>query len=727
MRAQRAVGAVVLGLGCMASQLACTPEVEVEVVAPPPPDTDRPPLPVGEGCGDSLDSAAIPLLPRTSNDEVLQLYSDLLGAPIDRSLFARWTPLAQVRGFDTMTESRVDAQTLEEQLRTTEAVAGLLVASPTVMADCPTPIAPEPVCAVHAAYDATSQFSNEQGRDCWSYLTSAGEVLRFAAADDRWIANDPGLFVWSTGLHPGINVDVVRRWTAPQDGLVTLQGTVADVDGGGGDGIIVDIRGPVSPGVQGTLFRAVIVNGGAAEAFNVTLNMRRGEVIDIEVQRGASNAFDSTALTATVGFTQAAPSTGLSWESCGQAVVDRVASRAFRRPLRADELADLKLVFDDVSASAVAAGQTGEFHEGLQATLQAVLLSPNVQYKPEFVPGGFDVAEDAFRRASRLALYFRSSFPDDELWAVASAGPLNDAALRAQAERLLAADGARFVDNFAGQWLDFRAPLTGVDTPMQSSMRQEAHDVFAAVLDEGQPAERLIRPGFTIVDAALADHYGLAVGGADDDGAPLRIDTAERGGIFTQGHFLTTSATGSDFKRVIHRGIFALNRTLCTSVPMLDPATREEIATSVEGIDPNLPLSERMEQHRNTSGRCLACHGQMDPLGLAMERYDENGLYRETYADGSTIDNGFDFNGTSVRNTDELATFVEGSADYHRCVAEKLLTFGLYRAPRDEEACVIDGLAGINDEGERDVTTTPSLHDVAIDAFLTSLHLTEQR
>ncbi len=710
----------------VAMSAACT----APVAMPPPttnepvPDPDRPPLPVVDGCED-LSAAAVPVLPRTSNDEVRQLYADILGAPIDRELFARWTPLAQVRGFDNQTESRIDGQTLEEQLRTTEAVAALLVDSPVIMAECPTVVAAAPVCTVHDSYDATSQFSGEQGRDCWNYLTSAGEVLRFNAGDQRWVANDPGLFIWNTGLHPGIGVDVVRRWTAPQDGQVTLAGSVADVDGGGGDGIVVEIRGPVAPDTQGRLFHAVIVNGGAAENFNTTLNMRRGETIDIEVQRGGSNAFDSTALTATLTFAPSLPQDGLSWESCGQAVVDRVASRAFRRPVSASELADLKVVFDDVSASARAAGQTGDFYEGLRATLQAALLSPNVQYKPEFVPGGFDAGLEGFRRASRLALYFRSSFADDELWTLASAGPLNEAALRQQAERLLAADPSRFVDNFGGQWLDFRGLLSSSDAPLQESMRQEAHDVFAAVFADGQSAERLISPGFTIVDAELAAHYGLDTGGVDD-GSPLRLNTSERGGIFTQGHFLTSTATGSDFKRVIHRGVYALNRTLCTSVPMLDPATREEIAAAGEGVDPTLPLATRMEMHRSTSQRCLACHGMMDPLGLALERYDEQGHYRETYEDGSVIDNGFDFNGTSVRNPDELAAFVAGSADYHRCVAEKLLTYGLHRAVRNEEACVVDGLAGINDEGERDVTEAPPLHDLAIDAFLVSLSLTEQ-
>lgn len=718
--------AVALVTGCPTSDLPvreqpnspdASPELPIEpdVAQPgtptpegtPEPEGPGPEAPGPEACAD-LAAEAVPVLPRSSNHEVWQLYSDLVGEPLDADLFTRWTPLAQVRGFDNMTESRIDSQTLEEQLKTTEAVAELLVASDAVMAACPAPEPQVPVCAVHAAYDSVAQFSGTQGQNCWSYLDANQTPLTFDGGTQRWVASDAGLFVWATGLHPGIGVDVIRRWTAPVDGTVRLQGVVSDADPGGGDGISAEITS-----AAGLAFQAVIVNGGASESFDVTLNVARGEAVDVIVRRGATNSWDSTGLTANLTFVESPPSSGLTWANCGQPVVDRIASRAYRRPLRADEMTDLQVVFDEVTTSAATAGIASTFLEGLKATLQAALLSPHVQYKPEFVPGTAQASEVPFRKASRLALYFRSSFPDDELWALAEADGLSDAVLTEQAQRLLLLDGTRFVDNFGGQWLNFRGTIGASETPLEQSMRREAHDVFAAILDEQLPPGRLIAPGFTIVDGPLAEHYGLATTGTE----ATRISTDERGGVFTQGHFLTAS-TGSDFKRVIHRGIYALNRTLCSSIPPLDPATLEEISESVEGIDPALPLSERMEIHRNSTPRCSGCHSQMDPLGLALEHYDDDGRWRDVYPDGSLIDNGYAFNGTSVRDPEELKTFVGESAEYRRCVAEKLFTFGLHRAPRAEEACVIDDLAP-------DDSDPRSLHDLAIEAFLTSLALTE--
>lgn len=713
MDAKHLLRPVALVVGSLAALTAC-PEAAAPPTLPPPTTNPPPaPLPVGE-C--ELTPAPIPFLPRASNDEIRQLTSDLVGAPVDPALFVRWTPLAQVRGFDTMTESRIDQQTLEEQLRTMESIAHALVTSPSVMASCPTPVTTTPACALHDSYDATAQFSGVAGQDCWASFDANGGALVFNGVDQRWESpTDPGLFSWNTGMHPGINVDVFRRFTVAVDGNVHLTGSFADADPGGGDGVVVEVRG-----AAGLLFQDVIVNGGAPVSFDLTLNAHRGDNLDLVVRRNGDNNYDTTALSAQATLTPAPSTDGLSWESCAAGVVAQIGARAYRRPLRAEELADLKIVFDEVNGSAVVEGVGAPFFEGLEATLQAALLSPNVQYKPELVPNGFAADEEQFRLAARLALYFRSSFPDDALWSAAEAGALDgDAALRAQAERLLGEDGDRFVDNFGGQWLDFRGNLGGGvgpadDDALTAAGRREAHDVFATLLRENEPPQKLIAPGFTVVDETLASHYGLTLPGPGTQ----RVATEQRGGIFTQAHMLRKTATGSEFKRVIHRGIYTLNRALCTGVPELDPATREEIAASFANIDQSLPLQQRMELHRNSSARCQECHGSMDPLGLSLEHYDEQGRYRTTYADGSVIHNDYDFFGTPLPDEAALTTFIGDSDDYHRCVAEKLFVFGLHRAPRPEEACVVDALKDSPDDPR-------SLHDITIDAFLASLRLTE--
>ncbi len=693
------------------------------VVEPPPTSSGppRPPLPIDDpdttdpdvhGC--DVDVVAVPVLPRTSNDEVRRLVEDLTGTAAPSS-FAAWTPLAQVLGFDTMTESRIDAQTLEVQFDTMTTVADTLVRTPSVMAVCPAVVDDTPLCTLHNRYDATAQFSSTQGQDCWSYLDGNGNPLVFNTADQRWASSSDGaLLIWNTGMHPGGVGSTVRRFTAPLDGAVALNLSAFDADPGGGDGVsvVVVVAGNV-------VTRAVIANGGTADPVNLSLQLRRGDVVDVVVERVGDNSYDTTGIGMTVDFAATSSSGTRNWSNCGALVVGNVASRAWRRPLHADELEDFARLFDDVLASATATNQLGGFTDALTAALTAALLSPNVHYKPELVPGGFAAEEAAFRAASRLALYFRGSFPDDELWALAMQNALGDEAdIRAQADRLLAANVDRFAEHFAGQWLDFRAPLAGAQTPLQQSMRKEAHDVFVAVLSDGLPPERLLEPGFTVVDGLLAGVYGLPL---DAAAGPTRIATAERGGLLTQGHFLTSSSMGSDFKRVIHRGIWTLNRTLCQSVPELDAATREEINASVGAIPAGTPLGEQMQIHRNSTERCIGCHAMMDPLGLSLEAFDSTGARRSTYTDGSSVLNTFDYYDTPLPDPEALSTFLTSSTEYRTCVAEKLLTFGLHRAPTNDEVCVVNALAA------DDAGNTRPLRDMALDAFMASLKLTEER
>ncbi|MBL8940688.1 MAG: hypothetical protein JNM69_39450, partial [Archangium sp.] len=188
-------------------------------------------------------TAQIPKLLRLSNHEYRSVASDVLGVPLPESLFTRWTPVAQVYGFDTMSETRIDAQGLEEQLATAESLASLVLATPALTAHCPAVLAAQtPTCPLKAVYSPMDDFSDTQGRDCWSYLDSSGAPMVFDNANARWRKQvDQGVYLWRSGGHPGGTVDAVRRWVSPVDGALSLSGAFTDGDPTGGDGVTVSI------------------------------------------------------------------------------------------------------------------------------------------------------------------------------------------------------------------------------------------------------------------------------------------------------------------------------------------------------------------------------------------------------------------------------------------------------------------------------------------------------
>ncbi len=649
----------------------------------------------------------VPKLLRVSNFEYQSIAADVLGAPVSHTLFARWTPVAQVYGFDTMSETRIDSQGLIEQLATAEKLAAIVLATPGLTAHCPAPVAPtNPACSLKASYSSNVDFSDAQGRECWSYLDSSGTPMVFDNVRALWKKMpDETVLLWQTGTHPGSTVDAVRRWLAAVTGSVTLTGAFTDGDPGGGDGVVASIR---KNGVA--VWTRTVPNGGSGP-FTVPLQVNRGDTIDFVINRNAEPSYDSTAFNVTLGLTPTAPKSNWTWTNCVGPLVNRLASRGFRRPVRLDELTDYRTLFETSRQEAATAGFPEPADEALSAVVQAVLLSPNLVFKPELVPQGLDVQERGFGLASRLSLFVRGSVADEELWNLAGTGALDDAkVVEAQARRLLDADLPRFSQHFGGQWLDYReSEDLG---PLTASMQAEAADVFSEVLASDLPAERLMRPGFTMLDAPLAAHYGLPF-------SSQKLMTPLRGGVLDQALFLTRTATGSEFRRPIHRGLWALTRLMCRSLPRLDAATLEEISNSVSAIDRNLSLRQQMEIHRNNAARCGGCHNLMDPIGLALEKYDARGLWRDSYPNGVAITSDLELDGTVVTDPHSLAAVIEASPDYRACVASKLLTFGLNRGPLEGEQCVAQRIAA-NING-----VAPTLKQMTIESLLTSIKLTE--
>ncbi len=672
----------------------------VTPVVPTPTPTPQPEqcAPVGQ---------QVPKLLRVSNHEYRAMLADVLGVPLEPSLFTQWTPVAEVYGFDTMSETRVDAQALEVQLETAEALAALALATPRLTAHCPAPVPVQaPACELKSSYSALEDFSDTQGRECWSYLDSSGAPMVFDIVNSRWRREpDQSVLLMPNAAHPGASLDAVRRWLAPGSGQLRLEGRFADADPGGGDGVAVSIR---RNGAD--VFTQDVPNGGAAD-FQLTLGVERGDVVDFVVGRKANNSWDTTAFTAALHLAPTQLKAAWTWSSCVEPLVSGLASRAFRRPVRPEELTAYQQLFEAQRAAAQSAGFAEPVDEALLAVLQALFLSPNFVFKPELVPGGLDPAERAFGVASRLSLFLRGSVPDEPLWMKAGTGALSTKEqVRAEAERLLELDLPRFATHFGGQWLAYRDPA--VEGALGLSMQNESRDVFAAVLRGGLSPGQLLTPGFTMVDRLMAGHYGLTppTGGVP----PWRIESVQRGGVLSHAAFLARTGQGSEFRRPIHRGLWVLTRLMCYHLPRIDAATLEEINMSVGSIDRSLPIKEQMKLHRDSSSRCHSCHGVIDPIGLALENYDPEGRWRDAYPDGEPIESDLELAGQLVRNPMELAEALADSDAYNACVSEKLLTFALNRGPLEDERCVMNRLS-----------QTPTLKALTLEALMTGMELTE--
>ena len=326
--------------------------------------------------------------------------------------------------------------------------------------------------------------------------------------------------------------------------------------------------------------------------------------------------------------------------SLGVEIVEKFATRAYRRPLLPGEVAKLVRFID-------LAKENGEsFERGVQLAVEAVLVSPQflfrvelgpraVQKKNEVVkpPNAAPVTE--FELASRLSYFLWSSMPDDELFELARQGKLREGKnLDTQVRRMLRDRKATaLVENFADQWLQVRNlklvnPDRGrfptFDEPLRAAMQKETELFCEAIMREDRSVLEFIDADFTFVNERLAKHYGIA--GVKGDGFQrVALKDRIRGGLLTQASILTVTSNPTRTSPV-KRGKWILEQILGAPPPPPPP----DVPILKDDRDGPLKgsLRQRMEQHR-ANPSCASCHARMDPLGFGFENFDAIGAWRD--------------------------------------------------------------------------------------------------
>ena len=389
-------------------------------------------------------------------------------------------------------------------------------------------------------------------------------------------------------------------------------------------------------------------------------------------------------------------------DTCTRQILKGFAYRAWRRPVADTELDRLAAV----ASVAKANGDTAEV--GLGLALRAVLLSPHFIFRVELDQDPTSLTPHAlngYELASRLSYFLWSSTPDAALLASAESGTLtNAAALKEQATRLLADARARsIIDNFAGQWLHLRAVDTlepdkalfpTIDTPLLSAMKSETETLFRDIAFQGTPIVQLLTANYTYLNDRLAAHYGLPAVGSTELTKVDLSGSAQRGGLLTQGGFLTLTSHVNRTSPVV-RGKWVMDELLCATVP--PPPANVNLAAVSMAKEQGLTQRQALEIHRQDP-TCNACHQLLDPIGLGLENYDAVGVYRDMDA-GHPIDaNGQLPSGETFAGAKELAARIAAKPEFARCVAKKLYSYALGRAP-------------VETAGHLDVPTIDSLAD----------------
>ncbi|MEZ0313925.1 MAG: DUF1588 domain-containing protein [Myxococcota bacterium] len=409
-----------------------------------------------------------------------------------------------------------------------------------------------------------------------------------------------------------------------------------------------------------------------------------------------------------------------SGQACATRILERFVPRAFRRPLQANELAELTALYRDgfMLAEGKVPSARDQFHEGLRVVIASVLLSPQLMVRVEPLPAEGERDLDAYELATRLAFFMTGAPPDDELWLAAETGALLEVdVLRAHAMRLLFTRTADFVDTFMGQLFDFRQLATAPADSLKHDFYRESSLVLGEIVAAELPASSLVAPGFTYLNPALATHYGVgppSYAFTSDDF--LRFETNERGGILQQGSVLSLTSTETKTSPT-RRGRWVQGRLLCKTIPPPGPELLEQITAVSASIPADATVKQRVDAHRSAGPACAGCHQYMDPIGLGLETFDMLGKTRAYYDQAATriVETASELLGTPFTTFAELNVLLAAMPDVNTCLAEKMVVHGLGQMPAADDEGLIFALSApvdghdpsFADLVERFVTSTP--------------------
>jgi len=375
--------------------------------------------------------------------------------------------------------------------------------------------------------------------------------------------------------------------------------------------------------------------------------------------------------------------TAAAEEPCAGDILRRLAERAYRRPMAADDPALATLL-----AFYAAGREEGSFDAGIQRAVARVLVDPEFIFRfeaePADLPAGAVYAVSDVELASRLSFFLWSSIPDEPLLAAAAAGELSQPEVMTREVRRMLADpkADALVANFASQWLGLRqldtvSPTSSeFDGNLRQAFRKETELLFATVLREDSSVVEMLSADYTFVDERLARHYGLP----NVRGSRFRrVEIGdERRGLLGHGSVLTVTSAPNRTSPV-KRGQWILANLL--GVP--PPPPPEGVETNLDQTAPAgsaATMRERLARHM-ADPSCAACHNLMDPLGFALENFDFIGQWRDAEGASPVDAHGVFVDGSGLEGPAGLRrVLLEHSDLFVQTFAEKLLTYALGRS-----------------------------------------------
>ena len=371
--------------------------------------------------------------------------------------------------------------------------------------------------------------------------------------------------------------------------------------------------------------------------------------------------------------------------ACARQITENLARRAFRRPVTTEDMNRLLPFYETERRNG------GTFDQGIEQIVAAVLVSPQFLYR---TIRGSTLTD--LELASRLSFFLWNTGPDEELLKLASSNGLTrpgaPSALERQVRRMLADPRASsLVTSFAMKWLDLTTLDQIVPDPTlypefaeprraeqwRRDFSTEVEAFIGSLFSEDRSVVELLTGDYTFLNDRLAQHYGIS-GVTGSQFRKVTLVEKARFGLLGKAAVQMRTSYGDRTSPVL-RGAWVLEKLMGTPPTPPPPDTATDLSQKA-GEQPRT-VRARLEQHRENA-TCRACHGVIDPIGLALENFDAIGQWRTTDSqaqiaiDAATVlPTGVAINGV----VDLRSQLIARPEVFARTVTERLLMYAVNR------------------------------------------------
>ena len=354
------------------------------------------------------------------------------------------------------------------------------------------------------------------------------------------------------------------------------------------------------------------------------------------------------------------PTAAAEQRRCAETILTGIATKAYRRPVTSEDVADLMGFYDQ------AAAEEG-FEVGVRTGLQAILIAPEFVFRFEREPANAQPGQayplSDIDLATRLSFFLWASEPDEQLVSLASRGRLSDpAVLEQQVERMLKDPRSQALSTrFLQQWLRLydvgkvwpeQTLFPGFSKQVAEGMVKETQLLFTHLIQEDRSPLELFDADYTFINERLARYYGIE-GVSGEEFRRVSYPDDRRRGILGHGSVLQLTSM-SDRTSPVRRGKWVMEVLMGTPPPPPPPNVPAFDASPAAGGGRRLTTRERMEAHAKNPV-CNSCHRFIDPIGLALDNFDATGQWRIRENMALLDTRGTFYDGTPVTSVSELS------------------------------------------------------------------------